>query len=103
MLLHAKQGVDEGIKENGVPVEVMGCLVGYADIDEPGFVVITDCFEVPCKGGPHSAEMDRSSNPCISLRTGLVMRLINYFLCARVMSSDGQSFTTDFPSHTKTQ
>ena len=49
MLLHAKQGVDEGIKENGVPVEVMGCLVGYADIDEPGFVVITDCFEVPCK------------------------------------------------------
>ena len=58
MLLHAKQGVDDGIKENGVPVEVMGCLVGYADIDEPGFVVITDCFEVPCKGGPHSAEMD---------------------------------------------
>ena len=32
-----------------VPVEVMGCLVGYADIDEPGFVVTADCFEVPAR------------------------------------------------------
>jgi len=58
MLLHAKQGVDDGIKETGIPVEVMGCLIGYADIATPGVVVVTDCFEVPCKGGPHSAEMD---------------------------------------------
>lgn len=58
MLTHSKQGIDKGFKKNGVPLEVMGCLVGYADVNEPGCVVVTDCFAVPCKGGPHSAEMD---------------------------------------------
>jgi COP9 signalosome complex subunit 5 len=57
MLTHAKQGVQDGIAATGVPVEVMGLLFGYPG-DTVDTLIVQDAFPVPCKGGPHSAEMD---------------------------------------------
>jgi len=57
MLRHSQQGVKEGIASNGVPVEVMGLMYGYPG-ESLDTLIIQDAFPVPCKGGPHSAEMD---------------------------------------------
>ncbi len=47
MLKHALAGVTEGRAERGVPVEIMGLLIGKPDGNA---IVVTDVFPLPVKG-----------------------------------------------------
>ena len=47
------RGVEKGMKsENGMPVEVMGLLLGRpsTDVNNPGYLVVTDAFPLPVEG-----------------------------------------------------
>lgn len=40
---HAEEGVQKGLRgPNGMPVEVMGLLLGHLSTEEPGTIVVTD-------------------------------------------------------------
>ena len=60
LIAHAQDGVKEGREdpERGVPLEVMGNLLGYIDPEDGQCLVITDSFITPCKGGAHSSDPD---------------------------------------------
>ena len=53
MLQHAVSGVEKGMKKDGIPVEVMGLVIGRpslgtdANLDS---IVITDAFPLPIEG-----------------------------------------------------
>eukprot|EP01084_Bolivina_argentea_P290562 499121_1 len=49
MVKHAIQGVNQGRKKGGLPIEIMGLLVGRPDPDT-NTLVIMDCIELPVEG-----------------------------------------------------
>eukprot|EP01084_Bolivina_argentea_P290563 499123_1 len=50
MVKHAVNGVHQGRKKNGLPVEVMGLLVGRHDTKNTDTIIIMDCIELPVEG-----------------------------------------------------
>lgn len=62
ILKHAKDGVDQGMRNSDFPAEVMGCLIGHCPETslkkKNGVIVVVDSLALPCKGGAHSAETD---------------------------------------------
>uniref|UniRef100_A0A7S1XT06 COP9 signalosome complex subunit 5 n=1 Tax=Phaeomonas parva TaxID=124430 RepID=A0A7S1XT06_9STRA len=50
MLMHAISGVERGIKTGGVPVEIMGLMIGRPDPEDPTRLVVTDVFPLPIEG-----------------------------------------------------
>lgn len=50
MLMHGQSGVDNGIKSNGKPIEVMGLLLGRPDVEDNQCMIITDAQALPIEG-----------------------------------------------------
>lgn len=52
MLIHAQEGVENGIKNSIThqPVEVMGLCIGHPDIKNPKHLIISDAFPLPISG-----------------------------------------------------
>jgi len=53
MMQHAMRGVERGMaSDNGMPVEVMGLLLGRpsTDPEDPHYMVVTDAFPLPVDG-----------------------------------------------------
>jgi len=75
MLQHSMRGVEKGMKsENGMPVEVMGLLLGRpsTDVNNPGYLVVTDAFPLPVEGVETRVEAgDEAMNFMIELSESL--------------------------------
>jgi COP9 signalosome complex subunit 5 len=75
MLQHAMRGVEKGMKsENGMPVEVMGLLLGRPSTDSknPNYLVVTDAFPLPVEGVETRVEAgDEAMNFMIELADSL--------------------------------
>ena len=50
MMMHGQQGVENGIRRGGKPIEVMGLLLGRPDTEELNTIVITDAQALPIEG-----------------------------------------------------
>jgi COP9 signalosome complex subunit 5 len=50
MMMHGQSGVDKGIKAGGVPVEIMGLLLGYPDVNDQQCLIISDAQALPIDG-----------------------------------------------------
>ena len=50
MMMHGQQGVNNGIKKGGKPIEVMGLLLGRPDTEDPHSIVVTDAQALPIEG-----------------------------------------------------
>lgn len=49
--MHAKTGVERGLKSTGTPVEVMGIMIGRPDMEDHEAMLVTDVRA----GGPGDA------------------------------------------------
>ena len=52
MLTHALSGVQKGIEKGGLPIEIMGLIVGRPSTDDASLrtLVVTDVFPLPVEG-----------------------------------------------------
>lgn len=50
MMMHGQQGIENGIKRGGKPIEVMGLLLGRPGTEDPHSFVITDAQALPIEG-----------------------------------------------------
>jgi len=58
MMSHCQSGVEKGIRNNGVPVEVMGLLLGHPDHEDPHAFIISDTQALPIEGFETSVVAD---------------------------------------------
>ena len=75
MLQHSMRGVEKGMKsENGMPVEIMGLLLGRPSTDPkvPNYLVVTDAFPLPVEGVETRVEAgDEAMNFMVELADSL--------------------------------
>jgi len=78
MLKHALSGVTEGRTERGVPVEVMGLLLGKP---EGNSIIVTDVFPLPVKGIEYEVQvMEKSLAFMTQIQEALELRRNDRFV-----------------------
>jgi len=50
MMMHGQSGVESGVKKSGIPIEVMGLLVGRPDVVDLNCLIVTDALPLPAEG-----------------------------------------------------
>ena len=52
MLTHALSGVQKGLEKGGMPIEIMGLIVGRPSIEKASLrtLIVTDVFPLPVEG-----------------------------------------------------